>query len=236
MFDKINRSLVLVGMALMVISCTQGMPPPEVAPSLSVSENSSQDPALGDEVRGEEVGGENPSPTPAMSPAEGPPTVETTPDGDERSSDAPNAAPKGEDLPSPYAYEESPEFPRLMNDQVRRWIDYYTTEIPEQIQLYLDRKPLYEPMIRQKLVEAGLPEDLIYAAFIESGMNPRAYSRAAAVGMWQFIAGTAVHYDMEISFFHDERRDPEKSTDSAIKVHEGDVRRVRLVAPRPCRI
>ncbi|MGH7540128.1 MAG: LysM peptidoglycan-binding domain-containing protein, partial [Gemmatimonadota bacterium] len=51
---------------------------------------------------------------------------------------------------------------------------------------------------------------------IESGMNPNAYSRAAAVGLWQFISGTARLYEMEVSFWVDERRDWERATDAAI--------------------
>jgi membrane-bound lytic murein transglycosylase D len=50
---------------------------------------------------------------------------------------------------------------------------------------WLSRGTQYEPMIRAKLQAAGLPGDLTYLALIESGYNPHAYSRAAAVGMWR---------------------------------------------------
>jgi len=60
-----------------------------------------------------------------------------------------------------------------------------------------------------------LPEDLIYLALIESGFSTKAYSRARAVGPWQFIAGTGRRYGLQINWWVDERRDAEKSTHAA---------------------
>jgi membrane-bound lytic murein transglycosylase D len=107
--------------------------------------------------------------------------------------------------------------PLVVNDHVAKWINYFETVIPERFGLYLERKGRWERMIRHKLREANMPQDFIYLALIESGMNPFAYSRARAVGMWQFISSTAHQYDLEVSFWIDERRDPEKSTDSALR-------------------
>ncbi|MEE9208544.1 MAG: LysM peptidoglycan-binding domain-containing protein [Gemmatimonadota bacterium] len=102
------------------------------------------------------------------------------------------------------------------NALVDRWIDYFQTRQPARFRTYLERAGRYEGMIRGKLRESGLPEDLLYLALIESGMNPYAYSRASAVGLWQFIRGTGRRYGLEISYWVDERRDPFKATDAAI--------------------
>ncbi len=107
--------------------------------------------------------------------------------------------------------------PLEINDRVESWVNYFQNVIPERFGLYLERKGRWESMIRRKLREADMPQDLIYLALIESGMNPYAYSRAAAVGMWQFISSTGRMYDLEISFWMDERRDPEKATDAALR-------------------
>ena len=72
-------------------------------------------------------------------------------------------------------------------------------------------------MIRAKLQAAGLPGDLTYLALIESGYNPHAYSRAAAVGMWQMMTATAKGVGLRVDWWVDERRDPVRSTDAAIR-------------------
>lgn len=109
------------------------------------------------------------------------------------------------------------EIPLEMNRSVERWVDYFQRRVPRRFETYLERAGRYEPMIRAKLREAGMPEDLVYKALIESGMNTDAYSRARAVGLWQFMAGTARKYGLEVSYWMDERRDPVKSTDAAIR-------------------
>ena len=112
--------------------------------------------------------------------------------------------------------EDARVFPLASNERVQSWVHYFETRLREQFQIYLARKTRYEPMIRRKLREAGLPQDLIYLSLIESGMNPDAYSRAHAVGLWQFISGTGRRYGLEVSYWIDERRDPEKATDAAL--------------------
>jgi membrane-bound lytic murein transglycosylase D len=82
---------------------------------------------------------------------------------------------------------------------------------------WLSRGTRYEPMIRAKLQAAGLPGDLTYLALIESGYNPHAYSRAAAVGMWQMMTATAKGMGLRVDWWIDERRDPVRSTDGAIR-------------------
>ena len=61
-----------------------------------------------------------------------------------------------------------------------------------------------------------MPQDLLYLAMIESGFNPKAYSVAAASGLWQFIGETGKRYGLEINRAVDERNDPEKATDAAL--------------------
>jgi membrane-bound lytic murein transglycosylase D len=105
----------------------------------------------------------------------------------------------------------------LDHPRVDFWIDYFTTEKRDDFARFLQRMGLYEPMISAKLAERGMPQDLIYLAMIESGFNARAYSRAAASGIWQFVGETGQRYGLEINRAVDERNDPVKSTDAALK-------------------
>jgi len=71
--------------------------------------------------------------------------------------------------------------------------------------------------MKNVLKEHGLPEDLVYMSLIESGFNPYAYSRAKAVGLWQFMSMTGKRYGLRVNWWVDERRDPEKSTIAAAR-------------------
>ncbi len=103
------------------------------------------------------------------------------------------------------------------HERVAYFIDRYQHSARRSFAKWLSRGGRYEPMIRAKLHDAGLPEDLTYLALIESGYDPNAYSRAAAVGMWQFMTSTAKSTGLRVDWWIDERRDPVRSTDGAIK-------------------
>ncbi len=111
----------------------------------------------------------------------------------------------------------SADIPVDYNAEVVKTIRYFQTTARKAFKAWLSRSTLYEPMIRSSLRRAGLPEDLVYKAMIESGFNPRAYSRARAAGIWQFVSGTARLYGLKNNGWIDERRDPDKSTRAAIR-------------------
>ncbi len=67
------------------------------------------------------------------------------------------------------------------------------------------------PRMQQIFRDEGVAPSLVYLAIVESAFNPGAVSRAKAVGMWQFIAGTGRRYGLQIDFWEDQRRDPELS-------------------------
>ena len=109
------------------------------------------------------------------------------------------------------------DLPIVPNSSVQRFVSLFRDEQPDRMALYLKRSGRYEGMIRAKLRERGMPEDLVYLSMIESGFNPNARSRVSAVGLWQFMAPTARDYGLRVDGYVDERRDPEKSTDAALR-------------------
>ena len=102
------------------------------------------------------------------------------------------------------------------HDRVAHYVGVFSGSSRARFEERLARGVRYDSMIRTKLRVSGLPEDLTYLALIESGYDPHAYSRAAAVGMWQFMSSTARDVGMRVDWWVDERRDPARATDGAI--------------------
>jgi len=92
---------------------------------------------------------------------------------------------------------------------------YYTQKKKKTFQQWLKRAEPYLPYIRKVFTEKGLPQDLVFLPFAESGFNPWAYSHAGAAGMWQFIPGTGRRYGLRVDWWMDERRDPYQATHAA---------------------
>ena len=75
----------------------------------------------------------------------------------------------------------------------------------------------YFPMFEEALDKEDIPLEVKYLAIVESALKPRARSRVGATGLWQFMFGTGKEYDLDVSSYVDERRDPIKSTEAAAK-------------------
>ena len=107
--------------------------------------------------------------------------------------------------------------PLVRTKQVDQYINYFQTKGRKQFQIWLNRYEKYKNMILPILAEHEMPEEFIYLAMIESGLNPKAYSKANASGMWQFIYSTGKKYGLSRDWYRDERRDPVKATHAACK-------------------
>ena len=105
--------------------------------------------------------------------------------------------------------------------RVAHYVAMFTGRSKAAITQSLERGTRYESMIRAKFRAGGLPEDMYYLALVESGYNPNAYSRAAAVGMWQFMTSTGRGMGLRIDWWVDERRDPVRSTGAAVRFIRG---------------
>jgi membrane-bound lytic murein transglycosylase D len=101
--------------------------------------------------------------------------------------------------------------------RVQYYLNHFQGASRPGMTLFLTRGARYEPMIRRVFEAESLPGDLGYLALIESGYSNDAVSRSHAVGMWQFMKGTARGYGLRIDTWVDERRDPVKATDAAAR-------------------
>ena len=116
-----------------------------------------------------------------------------------------------EAIPSPEGDGEGLDYlqvPIVMNAHVQRHLDYFQAQNRKNFRRWLENSGRYMPMIKQILREENLPEDLAHLALIESGFNPKAYSRAGASGLWQFMSKTGRKYGLVVNWWIDERRDP----------------------------
>ena len=99
-------------------------------------------------------------------------------------------------------------FPLIINDEVQAEITYLTTKARGFLTKALGRAEKYSALMREIVVEYGIPEELAYLPIIESGFNYQAYSPKGAAGMWQFMPGTAKWIGMKRNEWMDERLDP----------------------------
>jgi membrane-bound lytic murein transglycosylase D len=107
--------------------------------------------------------------------------------------------------------------PLVINELVERNITFFQTKGREHMERWLYRAGMYFPLMRPIFQEEGVPEELMFLAMAESGLNPNARSWARAVGMWQFMKGTGRLYGLRTGFWMDERRDFEKATRAAAR-------------------
>ena len=154
-----------------------------------------------------------PMPVPQLPGASTPPGIPEVAANDE-----PSASDKDEalqasdsDIPSPLTIGD---MTFRMNPAIERWVNYYTTSKTgrQTMTIGITRSSAFLDMARAEFRRAGVPEDLVWLAHVESVWNPRAVSPAAAGGIWQFIPKTAKEYGMTVESGNDERADPMKQT------------------------
>lgn len=101
------------------------------------------------------------------------------------------------------------------NEIVRKYIDRYCERLRPSVSIMLGACNFYNPIFEEALESYQLPLELRNLPIIESALHPNAVSRAGAVGLWQFMIGTAKRYGLEVTSLIDERKDPVKASYAA---------------------
>ena len=96
----------------------------------------------------------------------------------------------------------------------RRWL---SATGRAELRTILENGSRYRHYVRRRLAEEGLPSCIEYIPVIESSYKPLASPASGkSIGLWQFMENSIENYLRKTKWI-DERRDPWKSTDAAIK-------------------
>jgi len=107
--------------------------------------------------------------------------------------------------------------PLTYNEYVQKNIEFLTTRGRKFMKVSLERTGRWFDLLKRIAKEENMPEEIAHLAIVESGLSNGAFSRARAVGMWQFMQPTGEEYNLDVTYWMDERRDPEKATRAAMR-------------------
>jgi len=112
-----------------------------------------------------------------------------------------------------------PDLPTRYDERVVRYLRFYrdTPSGRSIARIWAKKSGRFSASIKAELSRAGLPLDLIWLSLIESGHNPTIASPVGAAGLWQFMPDAARSYGLTVDRWVDERLDPERSTQAAVR-------------------
>jgi len=87
---------------------------------------------------------------------------------------------------------------------------------PDYFQRMIERSRLYLYFIVEEIDKRHMPMEIALLPMIESAYNPVAFSRARAVGIWQFMPSTGKRYGLQQNWWYDGRRDVMAATRAAL--------------------
>ena len=105
--------------------------------------------------------------------------------------------------------------PDINNDLVLSHQQWYLNR-PDYLRRVVERSSRYLHHIVEELEKRGMPMELALLPMVESAYNPMAYSPAKASGLWQFIPATGKRYNLDQTWWKDDRRDIVASTAAAL--------------------
>ncbi|MBU3678364.1 MAG: LysM peptidoglycan-binding domain-containing protein [Candidatus Kapabacteria bacterium] len=120
--------------------------------------------------------------------------------------------------PAPLVDVPNTTIPLTYNEYVRPQMSFMAEGRGRRfMKTWIERTGRWFPTLKRIAKEEQMPEEIVHLAMMESALNPEAVSRAKAVGMWQFMRATGEEYDLNVNYWMDERRDPEKATRASMR-------------------
>ncbi len=123
----------------------------------------------------------------------------------------PSKGAQGAEFESPFIRSQPravPPFPIVLNRAVEQYVSAYLDQ-PGGLKLAFERSRPFLPDMVRVMKSYGVPDDLVYLSFAESGFSK------SGRGPWQFGTATAKRFGLRVDSWLDERRDPILSTRAA---------------------
>jgi membrane-bound lytic murein transglycosylase D len=111
----------------------------------------------------------------------------------------------------------SVNFSFTTNPLIQQFINYYQGRGRATMEAGLRRSGRYMKLARETFRKEGVPEDITWLGQVESAWSPKAFSSAAASGLWQFIPSTGRGYGLRQTAYVDERNSFEKATQASAR-------------------
>jgi membrane-bound lytic murein transglycosylase D len=102
-----------------------------------------------------------------------------------------------------------------LDEQILSYMNNHLRDI-DKFEAYLNDSYYFLYFVIKELEKNNLPIELSILPYIESNYDPFSISPSGAVGMWQFMPRTGRLYELNKSWWNEDRHDPFKSTEAAI--------------------
>jgi membrane-bound lytic murein transglycosylase D len=109
------------------------------------------------------------------------------------------------------------DFNFTTNPLIQQYINYYQGRGRSTMESGLRRSGRFAKLARETFRKQGVPEDIIWLGQIESAWSPKAYSYAAASGLWQFVPSSGTQWGLRQTAWVDERNSIEKATEASAR-------------------
>ena len=103
----------------------------------------------------------------------------------------------------------------IINEQILFYMNNHIKDI-EKFSEYLNDSYYFIYFVVNELEKVGLPLELALLPYIESNYDPFSISSSGAVGIWQFMPRTGRLYELERTWWNEDRHDPFRSTTAAV--------------------
>ena len=103
----------------------------------------------------------------------------------------------------------------VLTEQILSYMNVHLKDL-DKFEEYLNDSYYFMYFVINELEKNNLPIELSILPYIESNYDPFSISSSGAVGMWQFMPRTGRLYNLNKSWWNEDRHDPYKSTEAAV--------------------